>query len=119
MIGKIILGLISNSIALFLVKRFVDGIALTDGWVGIAIVVVLFTAANSIILPVARFVFAPLKWLTLGLLPLALNGILIYIVDFLSDDITISGFVPLLIATVIFGVINGTFAYGAKVLKQS
>ncbi|TSC83288.1 MAG: hypothetical protein G01um101419_118, partial [Parcubacteria group bacterium Gr01-1014_19] len=43
-----------------------------------------------------------------------LNGVLIYVVDIVSDGITIDGLIPLLLATVVMGAVNATIAYGAK-----
>ena len=100
---KIIIGLVSNLVAILLAEYLITGF--------------LFTIANSFILPILRFVFKPLIWLTAGLLALAFNGLLIYIVDILSAGITISGPIPLILATIVIGMVNATFAYGAKAFK--
>ena len=114
---KLIIALGSNFLALWLSEYLISGFAVTDNTVGFIIVLLLFTVANSLILPMARFILKPLSILTFGLLGLVLNAILIYAIDFLSTGLTIDGIVPLLLATIIVGVVNGTIAYGAKALK--
>lgn len=114
---KIIIGLISNLAAILLAEYLISGFQVVNNWQGFAIVVILFTIANSFVLPMLRFVLKPLIWLTAGLLALALNAALIYIVDILSAGITISGLIPLILATIVIGMVNATFAYGAKAFK--
>lgn len=106
-----LISLVSNAIAIFAAEYFVPGFEVTNDWSGLAIVVLLFTAANSLVLPVLRFILKPLIWLTLGLFSLVINGALIYVVDILSEGITISGLLPLLLATIIIGLINAIFSW--------
>ena len=115
---RIILSLISNAVAIIATEYLVVGFEATDDYVSFAIVVILFAIANSFLLPMLRFIFKPLSWLTLGIFPVLLNGLMIYAVDFFSDGITISGLMPLLWATLIIGMINATFAHGAKAFKN-
>lgn len=117
MFWKLVIGFASNLVALLVSAYFLAGFEITDDWVGRLIVALLFTLANSIILPVARAIVSPISWLTFGLLPVLINGILIYAVDIFSDGITINGILPLVVATIIFGMINATFAFTAKILK--
>ncbi len=111
---RILIGLVSNLAALLAAEYLITGFSVTNDWAGLAIVVGLFTLANSFVLPILRFMLKPLIWLTLGLLNFALNGVLIYVVDIVSDGITIDGLIPLLLATVVMGAVNATIAYGAK-----
>lgn len=115
---KPILAIASNALALFAIDWLAPGVEVTDNPIGFVILLALFTAANSIILPMARFIFKPLSILTFGLVGVILNGILIYFVDILSEGITINGVLSLLMATVIVGAVNGTIAYGAKVFTK-
>jgi len=117
MIG-IIFALISNLVAILVTERFINGFTVTHEPFALAIVVILFAIANSVILPMVRFILKPLIWLTLGFLGFILNGVMIYLVDTFSDSVTINGFLPLFYATIIIGVINATIAYGARVFKK-
>lgn len=111
---QLLIALISNLAAILAAKYLVAGFEVTNDLLQFAILVVLFTIANSLILPMLRLIFKPFIWLTLGLLAVVLNGLLIYIIDILSNSITISGFIPLLLATIIIGFVNAVFALGAK-----
>lgn len=114
---KLIINLGSNLAALLAAEYLIEGFEVTNDWLGLAIVVVMFTIANSLILPMVRMILKPLIWLTMGLLGVALNGILIFFIDKLSDGITISGLTALLLGTLVIGVVNATIAYGARVFK--
>lgn len=111
---KLLIALVSNLAAILTAKYLVAGFEVTNDLVKLAILVVLFTIANSLILPMLRMIFKPFIGITLGLLAVALNGVLIYIIDIISDSITISGFIPLVLATIIIGLVNAIFALGAK-----
>lgn len=114
---RLLISLVSNAAAILAAKHFVTGFEVTGDYAGFAVLVVLFTIANSLILPMLRLILKPLIWLTLGLGAVVINGALIYIVDILSGSITISGLIPLLLATVIIGLVNAFFALGAKAFK--
>ncbi|MEK7191958.1 MAG: phage holin family protein [Patescibacteria group bacterium] len=116
---KLIAGFISNLLGVVAAKNFIAGFSITEDLVQLAIVIAFFTIANSIILPVLRFIFKPITIITLGLFALALNGLMIYAVDFFSENITISGLLPLLYTTVLMGAINATVAYFYKVFKNN
>jgi len=115
---KLIIALGSNFLALWLSEYLIAGFEVTDNLAGFIIVLLLFTVANSLVLPMARFILKPLSILTFGLLGLILNAALIYAVDFLSEGLTIDGIAPLLLATLIVGAVNGTVGYGAKAFKE-
>ncbi len=114
---KIIVALVSNFAAILVTEYFVTGFHVTHDPVGLATVVVLFALANSVVLPVLRVILKPFIWLTAGILGVVLNGILLYVVDKLSDGLTINGLKALLISTLIIGMVNATISYGAKVFR--
>lgn len=114
---RLIIALASNLVAILAAEYLIEGFEVTNDWVGFSIVVLLFTIANSLILPMLRLILKPLIWLTLGLGAVIINGALIYAVDILSEGITISGFTALLLATILIGLINAFFALGAKAFK--
>lgn len=113
----ILISLASNLAALLIAERLITGFSVTHDWVGLAIVVVLLAVANSLILPILRFVLKPLIWLTLGILGFVLNGVLIYLVDIFSTGLTINGLVPLVLATVVIGATNATISYLTQAFK--
>lgn len=115
---KLVVGFMSNLAGVLVAKNLIADFSVTEDWTQLAIVAAIFTAANSVVLPVLRFIFKPLTIITLGLFAVVLNGLMIYAVDFFSENITISGLVPLLYTTVIMGAINATFAYLYKIYKH-
>ena len=116
---SIIIGLVSNLVALLVAERLITGFSVTHDWMGLAIVVVLLTVANAIVLPILRFMLKPLIWLTLGILGFVLNGVLIYLVDIFSTGLTINGLVPLILATVVIGATNATIGYLASIFGKN
>ena len=116
--SRVFIGFASNFIGLLAAKYLVPEVMITSDVAGFAAVVAFLTIANSVILPVLRFIFKPLSFLTLGLFAFLLNAFMIYAVDFFSENITISGLLPLVLATVVIGAINATFAYGAKIFQH-
>ncbi len=115
---KLIISLLSNFVAILVTEYFVPGFQVTHDPVGLAVVVILFTVANSIVLPVVRTILKPLIWLTAGLFGIVLNGILLYVVDKFSDGLTIQGLKALLISTLIIGMVNATISYGARIFRM-
>ena len=106
LLGKILLYIFSNSIALFIAAQVVPGFELAADFVSVLTVAAMFTALNIILRPILQFLLSPIILLTLGLAIVALNAFLLYILDFWSEKITIAGTIPLLYATVIVGVVN-------------
>ncbi|MDP2696200.1 MAG: phage holin family protein [bacterium] len=117
--ARIIMALLSNWLALWLSDKYIVNFDVVNETTPFVIVVILLAIANSFFLPMLRFMFKPFIWLTAGLLAVVLNGAMIYLVDFFSDSITINGLLPLLYATILFGVINALFALGAQAFKKS
>ena len=115
---NIVIALLSNLVAVLIAQRFVVGFQVSQEPVAFGMVVVLLAIANFLILPMLRFIFKPFIWLTAGILALVLNGVVIYLVDFFSISLTISGLYPLLYTTIIFGIINALFALGMHAFKK-
>lgn len=67
----------------------------------------LFTAINLILKPIAKLLFSALIVITLGLFILVINAGTLWLLDFLSQSISINGLVPFLSATLILSLTNG------------
>ena len=115
---RLLIAFISNVVAILATEYFVTGFQVTHEPVGFVIVALLFTLANGILLPMLRFILKPIIVITFGLFALVLNGAMIYAVDFFSANITISGLLPLIYATIIVGIVNAFFAWGATAFKK-
>lgn len=105
-IGKIILFIIVNAIAILVAAHFVGGFVFKGTLTDLAIAAVILTLCNTFIRPVLKLVLAPLINLTFGLLAIAMNAGILYVLDKFSPSLTINGLSPLIIATVIISFIN-------------
>jgi len=62
-------------------KLFIENFTIIGGWTNLGILAVLFTATSMILSPIIRIITFPLRIITLGLFTLALNGILLWILE--------------------------------------
>lgn len=106
MIGKLILLFLINSICLFVVGRFVPGFVIPAALAELAVIALIFTGLNLILKPILKLILTPVIWLSLGLANLALNALMLIILDKISEMVIISGVVPLVLGTLIITVTN-------------
>jgi len=106
MFGRLIIIFAINGICLYAAGSLVSGFSVPTGLSELALVALAFTALNLVIKPVLRFILTPVIWLSLGLASLALNALMLVILDKIWDMVIISGAVPLITATLIITVIN-------------
>ncbi len=113
-IGKIIFHIFSNAMALLIAAQFVPGFSVDTGIPSLFIAAAILTAINMLIRPVVKLILGPLIFLTLGLIIIAINALSLYILDTLSASITIQGYIPLLLGTLIVGAVNILVSATAK-----
>lgn len=106
LISKIIFHWATNILALLVAAYFVKGFQLDTYWKNLLIIGALFTLINIFIRPILKLILSPIIILTLGLGILVVNAIVLYILDYLSSNITISGLTPLIYATLIISLTN-------------
>lgn len=114
LIGKIIFSLFANSIALIAASYFVEGFKISLDPQKFLMVAGILTLINLILKPILKLFFGPLIVLTLGIGIVVINTSLIYILDIVSQDVSINGLKPLLFTTLIIGVVNLVVAFSAK-----
>ena len=117
LIGRCILHIVSNAIALYVCTLFVSGFTFSGSLTDIGIAALVLTALNIIVRPVLKLFFGPFIVLTFGLLTILINALMLYILDIWSDPLSIEGYIPLLIATVVIGVVNLLIHFGARSSK--
>ena len=105
-LGKIILFIIVNAIAIWAAARFVSGFIFTGTLTDLVIAAAILTLFNTFIRPLLKLVLAPLIALTFGLLAIAMNAGILYALDKFSPSLTINGLSPLILATLIISFIN-------------
>lgn len=113
-IGKIILFIIVNALALFIAARFVEGFVFDGNLANLLTMAVILTLGNTFIRPFLKFVLAPLISLTFGALAIAINASFIYLLDKFSSSITINGLKSLILATVIISLVNIVVNFSTK-----
>lgn len=118
-IGKIIIQVTSNVVALYAAVNFIDGVGFSGGFGDLLIASVILAAINVFIRPVLKLVFGPIIVLTLGLFVLVINALSIYILDIISNPLTIQGYMPLFLASLLIGIVNFIItASGKAVYKE-
>ena len=96
----------ANFIAFIVASFIVTGFEVTNILQNLLWVVAIFTAINAIIRPVIKSLLTPLIILTFGLFIIAINAGMLWLLDFLSPHITISGTLPLVYTTIIVTFFN-------------
>lgn len=118
LISRLIFLFASNLIAILLANYFIDNFSISTNPSDIFFVVGLLTLLNVFIRPALKFLLTPLIVITLGLFTFVINGALIYLVDILSENITINGLVPLVYATLLISAVNMIVSLSARLLYR-
>jgi putative membrane protein len=112
-LGRAILMIGGNALALWLANQYVPGFALHGNWVAIVLVALILSLLNFLLKPVLTLVLGPVIILTLGLGLIVVNALILYLlpivanhIDFLRGSIMIQSIPALFFATLIVSVIN-------------
>jgi putative membrane protein len=116
LIGGIIFSIFSNLVALYIAAEFIKGFNFTDNFIDLIIAAGLLTLANYLIKPFLKLFLGPLIILTFGIFTIAINAIILIILDILINPLIIEGYIPLLLATLIISIVNFTINLSAKFL---
>lgn len=93
------------SLAVFVTAYIIPGVTIDPWWVCL-IVAVVMGLINSFVLPVAKFLSAPLSCLTLGLWSFALNALMVLLCAYVVDGFKVDGFLAALIYSVVLSAVN-------------
>ena len=110
---------VSNTVALFVATYFVAGFSVSAGWESYVKVALILTIINIFIRPLLKAVLSPLIFITLGLGVILVNALILYGVDALSPDLTITGLYPLIYATLIISVVNAVISLISKKVREN
>jgi putative membrane protein len=113
-IGRLIFHIFTNAVALLVASYFVAGFSVSGGLVALAIAAIILTAINTFIRPILKLLLGPLVILTFGLFTIVINALSLYLLDLWSPAITIQGYLPLLLGTLIVSVVNAVLGLSAK-----
>ncbi len=103
---NLLLRFLLNAVGLWLAARFVDGITLSDEITSILFVALIFGLVNAIVRPIALVLSLPALFLSLGLFILVINAAMLGVTAWLTDALTVDGFVPAVLGAVVVSVIS-------------
>ncbi len=95
-----------NAVVFWGLNNYLDGFSLTGDWRQIAGVAVVFTLLNLILKPVLKLILSPIIILTLGVGLIFVNILMLFILDRITNNLTIVGILPLVYAAIVLGVAN-------------
>jgi putative membrane protein len=101
----ILLRIIFNAIGL-LATTIVPGIVFTGSWVQLIVGGAILGLFNLIVRPLALLLSVPALILTLGLFYFVLNGILLWLVQFLIPGYVVQGLLPGILGSLVLMVVN-------------
>lgn len=114
--GRIIFAFFSNLIALILAGNLIAGFAISGNFVNVLIAAAIFMLLNIYVRPLVKLILSPAVILTLGLFTLVINAGMLYLLDILSENVTITGTEPLIYGTLLITGVNFLLNFSAKAL---
>lgn len=117
-IGKLIFSVFSNMVAIFATSYFITGFLFEGNFIDLLVAAAIFTAIHTFVEPLLKLIFGPLIFLTLGLFIFVINALGLYLLDIFSAALTIQGYLPLVIATLIIGIINYVISFSGKLATK-
>ena len=107
---RFILRWIINAVAIFLAIRFVPGISLESGLLGVIWLALIFGLVNAFVRPLLKIMTCPLIILTLGLFTLLINTFLFWLTSQIGNvfgiAITINGFWPAFLGALVVSIVS-------------
>jgi putative membrane protein len=91
--GKLLIRLIVNAIALWAAVQLVPGLSYEGGPVTLFLVALIFGLVNALVRPLITLLTCPLIMVTLGLFVLVINGIMLALTAWLSQLFNLGFFV--------------------------
>ncbi len=113
-ISRVIFYFFTNLVALAIAAQFVPGFHISWALQGMIMAAGILTAINLLIKPVLKLLFGPVIVLTLGVGTIAINAFLLWLLDYLSIDVSINGIQSLIYATLIVSLVNMVITFSGK-----
>ncbi|MGC9610896.1 MAG: phage holin family protein [Minisyncoccia bacterium] len=119
-LGRLIFHVFSNAVAILITANLVVGFVFNGDLYALVIASAVLTAVNAFVRPVIKLMLGPLIVLTLGLFAIVINAVSLFFVPYLlaalgfGSPITIAGYLPLILATLIISAVNIIIGFFAK-----
>lgn len=114
-LGRLILQIFSNALAIFLASRFIEGFYFSGNIWALIIAGLALALINIFIRPVLKLFFGPFIILSFGLFLLVLNAFLLYLLDLFLGTLTIEGYLALFYSSLLIGFVNFIIGTGGKI----
>ena len=108
---KFTLRILFNSLGIYLSARYITGFHFVGDWGQLLLVGLVLMILNLILKPILKLILSPIIILTLGLGLILINAGILYLLDILSPALSIEGTLPLLMAGILFSVLNFVFHF--------
>ncbi|MBI2013492.1 MAG: phage holin family protein [Candidatus Colwellbacteria bacterium] len=102
----IIIPISVNVFGIWAAGKYVEGFMVPESIWALIVAGVVLSLINLAVRPFLRLIFSPLILLTMGLALIAVNMLVLYLLDYLLTSITIDGLLPLLLGTLIISAVN-------------
>ncbi|MEK9173000.1 MAG: phage holin family protein [Patescibacteria group bacterium] len=97
---------LANILIFMLSTRVVPGFMMAAGFGEMLVIALIFTGLNYILKPVLKLLLGPIIVLTLGLGLILVNMVVLFILDKLSNNLTIENALALVYSSVLIGFLN-------------
>ncbi len=102
---KLLIGWISNAIALYVTTLLVPGIAV-DSWQILFLSSAVVGVVNTLIKPLAHLIALPLTLLTFGIFALVVNALMLILAAWLVPGFEIDGFPPAFLGALVLSLVS-------------
>lgn len=107
--ARFVTAIIANGAALFIAQNLVPGFVLPATLKPLAVIALTLTLLNILIKPLLKLLLGPIILLTLGMALIAINAVLLFILDFLLKELTIQSVWALLLGSLLLGAVHLIF----------
>lgn len=105
--GKLIIRLVINAIALWVASQVVPGIYVADNLGNLLIVALIFGVINALIKPIIQFFTCPFYVLTLGLFTFIVNGLMLMLTSYVSGErLGVNGFGAAFVGGIVISIVS-------------
>lgn len=106
MIVRLLIRWVLLAVAIALTAWLLPGFDVDGGFLTYLWIAVIFSFVNVILGPILHLLSLPITVITLGLFALVVNAALVGITAWLSDDLSVDGFVPAFFAAILIAVFS-------------
>ncbi len=103
---RLIATIAANALALFFANRYISGFELTADTGKLALIALTLTALNIVLRPILKLVLGPFIILTLGFGLIVVNAATVFVLDIITENLTILNVPALFYATLLIGALN-------------